>query len=64
MVSYSRDVQFYETIFPFKMNSRLQTDQNYDATLNDQNFFNENHSNPNDERRGPNTPNDGGDASS
>ncbi|PWA90519.1 protein kinase-like domain, Phloem protein 2-like protein [Artemisia annua] len=39
-------------------------EKNYDATLNDQNFFNEYLSNPNDEWRGHNTPNDEGVASS
>lgn len=64
MVLYSRDVQFYESIFPFKMKSK---DQTSDSTLNDLNFFNEKlpDQNPNDEQRGNNiAPNDEGGASS
>jgi hypothetical protein len=65
MIFHSRDVQFYETIFPFKMNSKLKTDQISDTTINDLNFFDEPfNQKPNDERRGTNTPYDDGGAGS
>lgn len=62
LISYTRYVQFYETIFPFKMNTQFQTDKASDTTLNDLNFFNQKHidQNPNDVRRGLNTSNDDG----
>ncbi|GJR94614.1 ribonuclease H-like domain-containing protein [Tanacetum coccineum] len=44
LVFYSRDVKFYETVFPFKINSSLQTvEENHNDNINNLNFFNEKH---------------------
>ncbi|GJZ61027.1 putative RNA-directed DNA polymerase, partial [Tanacetum coccineum] len=67
VVFYSRDLKFYETIYPYKMNKSFQnivfdSSNNKVDTLN---FFNDNQTpSPNDEGRGLNNsaPNEGGDA--
>ncbi|GJS85052.1 ribonuclease H-like domain-containing protein [Tanacetum coccineum] len=65
VVFYSRDLKFYETIYPYKMNKSFQnivfdSSNNKVDTLN---FFNDNQTpSPNDEGRGLNNsaPNEGG----
>ncbi|GJZ57138.1 ribonuclease H-like domain-containing protein [Tanacetum coccineum] len=61
----ARDVKFYETVFPFKMNSTLQSvEENCDNNINNLNFFDEKHSDNqtslslNDDGRVNFTPND------
>ncbi|GKA70124.1 putative RNA-directed DNA polymerase [Tanacetum coccineum] len=67
MIYYSRDIKFYENIFPFKMNDSLQKDQSSfsessDNNINGLNFFDEKHSDfqtslsPNDDGRVYDTP--------
>ncbi|GJR76608.1 ribonuclease H-like domain-containing protein [Tanacetum coccineum] len=68
LMFYSRDVKFYETVFPFKMNSSLQSvEENHDDNINNLNFFDEKHlddqtssSSPNVDGRVNFTPNDEG----
>ncbi|GJW94074.1 ribonuclease H-like domain-containing protein [Tanacetum coccineum] len=67
LVFYSRDIKIYETIFPFKMNSSLQSvEENCDTNINNLNFFNEKHFDnqtslsSNDDGRVNFTPNDKG----
>ncbi|GJX53400.1 ribonuclease H-like domain-containing protein, partial [Tanacetum coccineum] len=44
LVFYSRDIEFYETVFYFKINSSLQpVEENHDDNINNLNFFNEKH---------------------
>ncbi|GJY97852.1 ribonuclease H-like domain-containing protein [Tanacetum coccineum] len=44
LVFYSRDVKFYEIVFPFKINSSLQSiEENHDNNINNLNFFDEKH---------------------
>nr|GEU47413.1 hypothetical protein [Tanacetum cinerariifolium] len=54
-IFYSRDIKFYETVFPFKMKSKLKQtefDSGVTKDLNQKNFFeNENPKRPNDEGR-------------
>ncbi|GKC63226.1 putative RNA-directed DNA polymerase, partial [Tanacetum coccineum] len=75
MIYYSRDIKFYENIFPFKMNDSLQKEQSIfskssDINVNGLNFFEEKHYDfqtslsPNDDGRVYDTPhNDGNDHS-
>ncbi|GKD64758.1 ribonuclease H-like domain-containing protein, partial [Tanacetum coccineum] len=67
MIYYSRDIKFYENIFPFKMIDSLQKEQSIfskssDNNVNGLNFFDEKHSDfqtslsPNDDRRVYDTP--------
>nr|GEX68688.1 putative reverse transcriptase, RNA-dependent DNA polymerase, Gag-polypeptide of LTR copia-type [Tanacetum cinerariifolium] len=71
LISYSRDVKFYETIFPFKMNSSLEHKQHIfedssNDDLNNLNFFDEKQfdsqtsSRPYGDGRGTATPYDDG----
>ncbi|GKF32698.1 ribonuclease H-like domain-containing protein [Tanacetum coccineum] len=69
LISYSRDIKFYETIFPFKMNSNLDQTILQDSSnndLNNLNFFderqfdNQTSSSPYDEGRVNFAPNDDG----
>ncbi|GKE37882.1 putative RNA-directed DNA polymerase [Tanacetum coccineum] len=71
MIYYSRDIKFYENIFPFKMNDSLQKKQSIlckssDNNVNGLNFFDEKHSNfqtslcPNDDGRVYDTPHNDG----
>nr|GEV71458.1 ribonuclease H-like domain-containing protein [Tanacetum cinerariifolium] len=69
LVSYSRDIKFYETIFPFKMNSNLDQTIPQDSSnngLNNLNLFderqfdNQSSSSPYDEGRINSAPNDNG----
>ena len=52
---FSRDVKFYETVFPFKMKNNLQKqffESGVSKDLNHKNFFdNDNPKSPNDEGR-------------
>ncbi|GJS57516.1 ribonuclease H-like domain-containing protein [Tanacetum coccineum] len=65
LVFYSRDVKYYETVFPFKKNSSLQhVEETSDNNINYLNFFdekyydNQNSLSPNDDGRGNDSPND------
>nr|GEU40912.1 ribonuclease H-like domain-containing protein [Tanacetum cinerariifolium] len=71
MIYYSRDIKFYENIFPFKMNDSFQKEQSIlsessDNNVNGLNFFDEKHSNfktsisPNDDERVYDTPHNDG----
>ncbi|GKD04394.1 putative RNA-directed DNA polymerase [Tanacetum coccineum] len=60
-VFYSRDVKFYETVFPYKMSSETSSDSSDTSGVNDLNFFDSFESNsspetpnesPNDDEKG------------
>ncbi|GJS09947.1 integrase, catalytic region, zinc finger, CCHC-type containing protein [Tanacetum coccineum] len=62
---FARDVKFYETVFPFKINSSLQSvEENRDNNINNLNLFDEKHFDtslsPNDDGRVNFAPNDEG----